>query len=76
VSKWRRAFFNWLRWKVYTKRDQVFFTSHEILYLIDIVDAWVEEHQRLVDADDIEGVYMNMAVAIDVREKLWRQISQ
>ena len=72
---WRKLFF-WLQWKLYTKWERVYFTEAEVEYLIDIVDSWVESHQSLSESEDVEGIFENMAVAIDVREKLWRQLSQ
>lgn len=75
-----KRFFIWLKWKLYTRWERVYFTEEEVAYLIDIIDVWVEEHMDLGNATElfgeVQGVYENMAVAIDVREKLWRQLSQ
>jgi hypothetical protein len=59
---------------------RVYFTEDEIAYLIDIVDVWIESHKESAEDDDveddeIEGLFDNMARAIDVRDKLWRQLS-
>ena len=80
----KRSLLEFLFWayeKVYTSwhrlTNRVYFTEDEINYLIDIVDVWVEEHRALnPDDDEVEGVYMNMAVAVDVRDKLWRQLNE
>jgi hypothetical protein len=71
-------FFIWVRDKVYTWRNRVYFTEQEVHYLVDITDAWIEAYPsiaREADDDEIEGLHNDMSVAIDVRDKLWRQLN-
>ena len=76
-----RAFFIWC-WEVYTKLrrlifDRVYFTEDEVRYMIDIVDIWIEGHRDIdPDDDELNDVYENFAIAVDVRDKLWRQLNE
>lgn len=80
-----RSFLFWLGSPVYTRlrrvikrwTDRVYFTEDEVQYMIDIVDVWIEGHRDLdPDDDELVGVYENFAIAIDVRDKLWRQLNE
>lgn len=63
--------------EVYTNLRGVYFTEDEVRYLIDIVDVWIEGHKDIEPADDeLEDVYENFAVAVDVRNKLWKQLNE
>jgi hypothetical protein len=56
--------------------DGVYFTEDEVRYMIDIVDVWIEGHRDIdPDDDELADVYENFAVAVDVRNKLWRQLN-
>ncbi len=44
--------------------------------MIDIIDAWVEPYKALdIDDDEVVGLHEGMSTAIDVRNKLWRQLN-
>lgn len=71
-----RAFFIYLR-RLYNRLQRVYFTEEEVSYLIDIVDMWIESHKdqhAVIEDDEVEAVFENMAIAVDVRNKLWRQL--
>lgn len=59
-------------------RRRISFSQDEVLYLIDIMDNWAESYKHLeMDeaATDIVTLHEDMSVAIDIRDKLWRQLN-
>ncbi len=44
--------------------------------MIDIIDIWVEQHRTLdMEDDEVAGLHASMSTAVDVRDKLWRQLN-
>lgn len=73
-----RKFFIWARGKVYTWRNRVYFTDSEVRYLIDMVDAWIEAYPDVgvyADDDEVDQLHRDMSTAMEVRDKLWRQLN-
>lgn len=79
-----RSLLFWLPRLVYTRlrrvikqyTNRVYFTEDEVQYMIDIVDVWIEGHRDLdPDDDEVEHLFENMSVAVDVRDKLWEQLT-
>ena len=55
---------------------RISFTEDEIQYIIDVTDRWVEEHTTLfVEDDEVAALHESMSTAVDVRNKLWRQLN-
>jgi len=60
-------------------RDRVYFTEDEVRYMIDIVDIWIEGHSPAgfdAEDDEVATLFENMSTAVDVRNKLWKQLTQ
>jgi len=77
MTPWLSDFFIWLRSKVYTWTNRVYFDETEVEYLIDIVDTWIEAYPSIgleADDDEVEALHHDMSTAMDVRNKLWRQL--
>ncbi len=66
---------------VYTRLRQAIkprpsFTEDEVRYLIDIVDSWTETYKHIeAEDDEVQHLHEDMSTAIDVRNKLWRQLN-
>ncbi len=44
--------------------------------MIDIMDNWTETYKHLAaDDDEIADLHEDMSIAMDVRNKLWRQLN-
>jgi hypothetical protein len=59
-------------------RHRTTFTESEVRYMIDIMDNWTEDYKLLATEardDEVKGLHDDMSVAIEVRNKLWRQLN-
>lgn len=44
--------------------------------MIDIMDNWIETYKHIEAGDDeIPDLHEDMSIAMDVRNKLWRQLN-
>lgn len=59
--------------------SRIYFTEGEVHYMIDILDSWAETYRHLAveaEDDEIEGLHDDMSIAMEVRDKLWRQLNE
>jgi hypothetical protein len=68
------AVYNWLA-RLFKR---IYFTEDEIHYLVDILDSWAETYRHIAteaEDDEVHGLHEDMSVAMEVRDKLWRQLN-
>lgn len=53
-------------------------STKEAEYLLDALDVWIDGYKDtagVAEDEEIQGLYDSMAVAIDVRQRLWKELN-